>query len=179
MEEKIIANVVTYIRIKRVRPTRSRCIRKLRKLRIWLGVEPLPIAPDDDLESLFRLLLQTTQFPFDKYALKILFPMQIYTNFESNSQQNHLTLAIFQRCFRCKFTQILKAIHNTCHAYNLADGVLHRLEYVVKLEYRTVDALHWVRHTLRLEFEFSKSLVQLRNASVGVAVKVDYKFNSV
>ncbi len=86
MKEKIIANVVTYIRIKRVRPTRSRCIRKLRKLRIWLGVEPLPIAPDDDLESLFWLLLQTTQFPFGKYALKC--------------------------CFRCKFTQILKVIYN-------------------------------------------------------------------
>ena len=63
MKEKIIANVVTYIRIKRVKPTQSKCIRKLRRLRIWLGVEPLPIAPDDALESLFWLLLRTTQFP--------------------------------------------------------------------------------------------------------------------
>ena len=51
------------MRIKRVKPTRNKCIRKLRRLRIWLGVEPLPIAPDDALESLFWLLLRTTQFP--------------------------------------------------------------------------------------------------------------------
>ena len=44
--------------------------------------------------------------------------MQIYTNFESNSQQECLVVSITQRCFRCKFTQILKAIHNS------TDGIL-------------------------------------------------------
>ncbi len=63
MKEKIITSVKTCMRIKRVKPTRNKCIRKLRRLRIWLGVEPLPIAPDDALESLFWLLLRTTQFP--------------------------------------------------------------------------------------------------------------------
>jgi len=38
MEEKIIANVVTYIRIKRVRPTRSRCIRKITKISDTTGI---------------------------------------------------------------------------------------------------------------------------------------------
>ncbi len=43
-----------------------------------------------------------------------LFSMQIYTNFESNSQQNRQYIAVNLSCFRCKFTQILKAIHNYC-----------------------------------------------------------------
>ena len=38
--------------------------------------------------------------------------MQIYTNFESNSQRNVVCPVPPTRCFRCKFTQILKAIHN-------------------------------------------------------------------
>ena len=41
-----------------------------------------------------------------------LFPMQIYTNFESNSQQYLTLVCTSHSCFRCKFTQILKAIHN-------------------------------------------------------------------
>ena len=42
----------------------------------------------------------------------MLFPMQIYTNFESNSQHSISFVLILSCCFRCKFTQILKAIHN-------------------------------------------------------------------
>ena len=42
-----------------------------------------------------------------------LFPMQIYTNFESNSQLARHLSRKYENCFRCKFTQILKAIHNT------------------------------------------------------------------
>ena len=38
--------------------------------------------------------------------------MQIYTNFESNSQQEGTKNEQIEGCFRCKFTQILKAIHN-------------------------------------------------------------------
>ena len=38
--------------------------------------------------------------------------MQIYTNFESNSQLQREMLSNTIGCFRCKFTQILKAIHN-------------------------------------------------------------------
>ena len=38
--------------------------------------------------------------------------MQIYTNFESNSQLIVTLILIDIGCFRCKFTQILKAIHN-------------------------------------------------------------------
>ena len=41
-----------------------------------------------------------------------LFSMQIYTNFESNSQQVFRRTNIVACCFRCKFIQILKAIHN-------------------------------------------------------------------
>ena len=41
-----------------------------------------------------------------------LFPMQIYTNFESNSQLREIVPPATAGCFRCKFTQILKAIHN-------------------------------------------------------------------
>ena len=53
----------------------------------------------------------------------VLFPMQIYTNFESNSQLKHYTQGKGVGCFRCKFTQILKAIHNPlcemCMKYGL------------------------------------------------------------
>ena len=38
--------------------------------------------------------------------------MQIYTNFESNSQHHPTESIRYCYCFRCKFTQILKAIHN-------------------------------------------------------------------
>ena len=65
MKEKIITSVKTCMRIKRVKPTRNKCIRKLRRLRIWLGVEPLPIAPDDALEVLTQQKitgLKTTAF---------------------------------------------------------------------------------------------------------------------
>ena len=41
-----------------------------------------------------------------------LFSMQIYTNFESNSQRNQRKKIKKFGCFRCKFIQILKAIHN-------------------------------------------------------------------
>ena len=42
----------------------------------------------------------------------LLFSMQIYTNFESNSQPGLKAEKNVVGCFRCKFTQILKAIHN-------------------------------------------------------------------
>ncbi len=45
-------------------------------------------------------------------AAVMLFPMQIYTNFESNSQLKLYLNGEEVGCFRCKFTQILKAIHN-------------------------------------------------------------------
>ena len=48
-----------------------------------------------------------------------LFPMQIYTNFESNSQHLLIILSVYVRCFRCKFTQILKAIHNVVSVFKL------------------------------------------------------------
>ncbi len=47
--------------------------------------------------------------------------MQIYTNFESNSQLRQPLLALTTYCFRCKFTQILKAIHNNVYSDALPD----------------------------------------------------------
>ena len=60
-----------------------------------------------------------------------LFPMQIYTNFESNSQRERHRPVTFSNCFRCKFTQILKAIHNGAlllhHALQIvSDANLHK-----------------------------------------------------
>ena len=42
-----------------------------------------------------------------------LFQLQIYTNFESNSQHLSLYLRLQPSCFSCKYIQISKAIHNT------------------------------------------------------------------
>ena len=57
--------------------------------------------------------------------------MQIYTNFESNSQLQKSKLFFDYYCFRCKFTQILKAIHNarrTVHRGTqiVSDANLHK-----------------------------------------------------
>ena len=57
--------------------------------------------------------------------------MQIYTNFESNSQQLVQLKQILSGCFRCKFTQILKAIHNKKILYKqfhdvVSDANLHK-----------------------------------------------------
>ncbi len=60
-----------------------------------------------------------------------LFPMQIYTNFESNSQLYYFAYLYIVSCFRCKSTQILKAIHNVlthCQATHavVSDANLHK-----------------------------------------------------
>ena len=57
--------------------------------------------------------------------------MQIYTNFESNSQLLIPRSLPTTCCFRCKFTQILKAIHNRSGSHELAklvvfDANLHK-----------------------------------------------------
>ncbi len=57
--------------------------------------------------------------------------MQIYTNFESNSQPKKRFLAFQTSCFRCKFTQILKAIHNALNLTQntylvVSDANLHK-----------------------------------------------------
>ena len=67
MEERIITNTISYMRIKKARPVRNRCTRKLRELRIWLFGECLPVSPDDDPEALFWLLLRAEAFP-DEYS---------------------------------------------------------------------------------------------------------------
>ncbi len=42
----------------------------------------------------------------------MLFQLQIYTIFESNSQLRFVAVAIVASCSSCKYTQFLKAIHN-------------------------------------------------------------------
>ena len=42
----------------------------------------------------------------------MLFQLQIYTNFESNSQHIPTSMIAFCSCFSCKYIQISKAIHN-------------------------------------------------------------------
>ena len=67
------------------------------------------IVSDANLHKFWK---QFTTFGECKLNCVRLFPMQIYTNFESNSQQSHPSSSRASYCFRCKFTQILKAIHN-------------------------------------------------------------------
>ena len=55
--------IVTYMRLKRVRPTRSRCIRKLRAIRRTLLVEPLYLLESETPEMLFWSLLREGAFP--------------------------------------------------------------------------------------------------------------------
>ena len=45
----------------------------------------------------------------------LLFQLQIYTNFESNSQLKRLMFFRPSSCFSCKYIQISKAIHNEHH----------------------------------------------------------------
>ena len=47
-----------------------------------------------------------------------LFQLQIYTNFESNSQPYSLTTKYLNCCFSCKYIQISKAIHNSLNPFS-------------------------------------------------------------
>ena len=62
--------------------------------------------------NLHKFWKQFTTIVNQQCQVRKLFPMQIYTNFESNSQLMEEIEIISLSCFRCKFTQILKAIHN-------------------------------------------------------------------
>ena len=62
--------------------------------------------------NLHKFWKQFTTLSVRWWGCRRLFPMQIYTNFESNSQLNNRHIVLPLCCFRCKFTQILKAIHN-------------------------------------------------------------------
>ena len=73
------------------------------------------IVSDANLHKFWK---QFTTWGFSILYWTQLFPMQIYTNFESNSQHEDFPSYIEHNCFRCKFTQILKAIHNECACRN-------------------------------------------------------------
>ena len=83
----------------------------------------------------------------------LLFPMQIYTNFESNSQHKRYDMPCQSYCFRCKFTQILKAIHNTAWAVCIvwrivSDANLHKF---------------WKQFTTRIwQFYYDQSLFPMQ-----------------
>ena len=70
--------------------------------------------------NLHKFWKQFTTHCKDTTKFSLLFSMQIYTNFESNSQLFACNSDGFLSCFRCKFTQILKAIHNKNY-YHLMD----------------------------------------------------------
>ena len=76
---------------------------------IWHMKMIILVVSDANLHKFWK---QFTTVMSITLSVIVLFPMQIYTNFESNSQPANATYFIAQSCFRCKFTQILKAIHN-------------------------------------------------------------------
>ena len=62
--------VAIHIQIKRVKPTRSRCIQWLRKQRISFLLEPLPIASDVSLDTLFWQLQRAGAFFYDDSIIR-------------------------------------------------------------------------------------------------------------
>ena len=87
-----------------------------------------PIVSDANLHKFWKQF--TTGMRFRSVCSR-LFPMQIYTNFESNSQLLTHNRHCPSHCFRCKFTQILKAIHNNgwicnCVSRIVSDANLHK-----------------------------------------------------
>ena len=81
--------------------------------------------------NLHKFWKQFTIFSWYGLLIVKLFSMQIYTNFESNSQSIQWLRHRASGCFRCKFTQILKAIHNIqnikiVHFVVVFDANLHK-----------------------------------------------------
>ena len=61
--ERLLAK--TQIRTKRVKPSRSRCIRWLRKQRISFLLEPIPVLADAPPDTLFWFFLREGFFPYE------------------------------------------------------------------------------------------------------------------
>ena len=106
----------------------------------------LNIVSDANLHKFWKQF--TTKF-FERSARVGLFPMQIYTNFESNSQQRIYNPFFEHYCFRCKFTQILKAIHNTVGNMNspiwiVSDANLHKFWKQFTTESPLLRACPWL-----------------------------------
>ena len=62
MEEITEKHIVSYIRIKKVRNTKNKCILLFRKLRRALLLQPLYLTEDDSPQELFWLLLRKGVF---------------------------------------------------------------------------------------------------------------------
>jgi len=78
-----------------------------------------------------QILKAIHNFTVTSISNTLLFPMQIYTNFESNSQHISFIIYYFFCCFRCKYTQILKAIHNLTvtsisNTFVVSDANIHK-----------------------------------------------------
>ena len=62
--------------------------------------------------NIYKFRKQFTTSRDTMKAIYKLFQLQIYTNFESNSQLVRLLCDVCRGCFSCKYIQISKAIHN-------------------------------------------------------------------
>ncbi len=92
-----------------------------------------------------------------------LFPMQIYTNFESNSQLYGIFLYQFLSCFRCKFTQILKAIHNKYRRY-VNGGKLFPMQIYTNFESNSQHLSYfWIGWMCCFRCKFTQILKAIHN----------------
>ena len=71
--------------------------------------------------------------PLRKQAERVLFRLQKYKKFESNSQHSSTATNLQSSCFDCKSTKNLRAIHNEL-VYNYIKVTLFRLQKYKKFE---------------------------------------------
>lgn len=97
--EKLMAK--TNIRIKRVKPSRSRCILWLRKQRIYFLWEPIPVSVDEPLDTLFWFLLREGFFPYEDSIFQnidILLKAGCSVQAEPPKQQNSNEFELILNC---------------------------------------------------------------------------------
>ena len=82
----------------------------------------LPLVVSD--ANIHKFWKQFTTIENFNHMCDMLFLMQIYTNFESNSQLSSANVSWQTCCFWCKYTQILKAIHNLIVILKKSDWVV-------------------------------------------------------
>ena len=86
------------------------------------------VVSDANIHKFWKQFTTSCIYTSSKVSL---FLMQIYTNFESNSQLTQAQNMVRMGCFWCKYTQILKAIHNDRLEYNrqvyvVSDANIHK-----------------------------------------------------
>ena len=80
-----------------------------------------------------------------QFPTRILFQLQIYTLFESNSQRNTCVMKIRTNCFSCKYTHYSKAIHNESDIHCIRNGTVSAANiHIIRKQFTTI-LIQWLK----------------------------------